>query len=79
LEYNGIVGSEGGFMHYGPAKYAFLFRPSMTAKLLEALAPEKPRVIFMAADHKPWNWWLHSPLETQLCIASCSANGSNVW
>jgi hypothetical protein len=79
LAYNDIVATEGGFMHYGPAKEAFLFKPSFTAKLLEAVAPDKPRVIFMAADHKPWSWWPHTPAETALCIASCAANGANVW
>ncbi len=79
LKYNDILGTEGGFMFYGPAKDAFLWRPSLTSKLLEAIAPEKPRVIFMAADHKPWNWWLHSPLETKLCISSVIANAANIW
>lgn len=79
LKYNDILGTEGGFMFYAPAKNAFLWRPSFTSKLLEAVAPEKPRVIFMAADHKPWNWWLHSPAETKLCIASVTANDANIW
>lgn len=79
LKYNDIVGSEGGFMHYAPAKNAFLWKPSFTAKLLEALSPDKPRVVFMAADHKPWSFWPHTPAETALCIASCIANGSNIW
>jgi len=79
LVYNDIVATEGGFMHYGPAKEAFLFKPSFTSKLLEGVAPDKPRVIFMAADHKPWSWWPHTPAETALCIASCAANGANVW
>jgi hypothetical protein len=79
LAYNDIVGTEGGFMPYGPAQDEFLWKPSFAAKILEAVAPEKPRVIFMAADHKPWNWWLHSPLETRLCIASTIANGANIW
>jgi hypothetical protein len=79
LAVNDIVATEGGFMHYGPAKEAFLFKPSFTAKLLEAVSPDKPRVIFMAADHKPWSWWPHTPIETELCIASCSASGANVW
>lgn len=79
LKYNDILGTEGGFMFYGPAKKAYLWRPSFTAKLIEAVAPEKPRVIFMAADHKPWSWWMHSPLETKLCISSVTANGANTW
>ena len=79
LKYNDILGTEGGFMFYGPAKSAYLWHPSFTARLTEAVAPDKPRVIFMAADHKPWSWWLHSPLETQLCIASVTANSANIW
>ena len=79
LKYNDILGSEGGFMFYEPAKNAFLWRPSFTSKLIEAVAPEKSRVIFMAADHKPWSWWMHSPLETKLCIASVIANDANIW
>jgi len=79
LKYNDIVGTEGGFMFYGPAKNSFLWRPSFTSKLIEAVAPDKPRVIFMAADHKPWSWWMHSPLETKLCITSVTANGANIW
>ncbi len=79
MKYNDIIGTEGGFMFYGPAKNSFLWRPSFTSKLLEAFAPDKPRVIFMAADHKPWSWWMHSPLETMLCITSVTANGANIW
>jgi len=79
LKYNDILGTEGGFQFYQPAKKAFLWRPSLAAKLLEALAPEKPRVIFMAADHKPWSWWMHSLLETKLCISSITANAANIW
>ncbi len=79
LKYNDILGTEGGFMFYGPAKKAYLWRPSFTARLEEAVAPGKPRVIFMAADHKPWSWWMHTPLETKLCIASVTANAANIW
>ncbi|MBN1349200.1 beta-galactosidase trimerization domain-containing protein [candidate division KSB1 bacterium] len=79
LTYNDILGTEGGFMFYGPPKKSFLWRPGFTAKLLEGTAPDKPRVIFMAGDQKPWSWYLHSPMETRLCIASCVSNAANVW
>ncbi|MBN2091487.1 beta-galactosidase trimerization domain-containing protein [candidate division KSB1 bacterium] len=79
LEYNDLIGTEGGFMFYDPPKDAFLWRPGLAAKLIAALPTQKPRVIFMAGDQKPWSWYLHSPAETQLCIASCVANGANVW
>lgn len=79
LEYNDIVGSEGGFMFYGPARNAPLWKPSMRAKILEAVAPAKPRVVFVAADHKPWSWYPHSPVETRLAIASSVANAAGIW
>jgi len=79
LNYNDILGTEGGFMFYEPAKNGFLWKTSYTARMIEAVAPDKPRVIFMAADHKPWSWWLHTALETKLCIASTSANAANIW
>ncbi len=79
LPCNDILGTEGGFMFYGPAKDAYLWKPSLAAKALEALAPAKPRVVFMAADQKPWSWYPHTPVETQLCIASSVANGAGIW
>lgn len=79
LAWNDIAGTEGGFQHYSPARNAFLFKPSFTARLLEAVAPDKSRVIFMAADHKPWSWWMHTPVETVHTIASCAASGASVW
>ncbi len=79
LPCNDILGTEGGFMFYGPAKDFPLWHPSISAKLLEALAAEKPRVIFMAANHTPWSWLMHTPTETRLCIASAAAHGSNLW
>ncbi len=79
LQYNDIVGTEGGFMFYGPPKNAYLWRVGFQTRLLEAIVPEKPRVIFMAGDQKPWSWYHHQPAETALCIASVVANGGNVW
>ncbi|MBU4199263.1 MAG: beta-galactosidase trimerization domain-containing protein [Verrucomicrobia bacterium] len=79
LVYNDIVGTEGGFMFYGPPKNGYLWKPSMAAKVLEAIAPDKPRVVFMAADQKPWNYYQHTATETELCIGSIIANGANLW
>lgn len=79
LEYNDIVGTEGGFMFYAPAKNAYLWKATIAAKVLEAVAPRKPRVIFMAGDQKPWSWYMHTPSETRLCIASTVASGANIW
>ncbi len=66
-------------MFYGAPKDARLFKPSLCAKMLEAAAPERSRVVFMAADQKPWSWLPHAPAETRLCIASAVANGANIW
>ncbi|MFO7899789.1 MAG: beta-galactosidase trimerization domain-containing protein [Planctomycetota bacterium] len=79
LEINDLVGTEGGFMFYRPPRDAGLWEPTLAAKLLEAVAPEKPRVIFVAGDQKPWSWVMHTPAETRLCLASSSANAANVW
>jgi hypothetical protein len=79
LAVNDIVGTEGGFMFYGPPRNSFLWRPGFEARLLEALAPAKPRVIFMAADQKPWSWYPHTAAETTLAMASIAANGANIW
>jgi len=79
LEYNDILGTEGGFMFYGPPRGAGIWKPSAAAKILEALAPDRPRVVFMAGDQKPWSWYMHAPAETELCMASTVANGANIW
>lgn len=79
LDYNDIVGTEGGFMFYGPPKNAYVYKPSISAKVLEAVAPDRPRVIFMAGDQKSWSWVMHTGPETTLCIASTIANGANIW
>ena len=79
LSYNDLIGTEGGFQFYGPPKNAEIWRCGMHARLVEAVAGEKPKIIFMAGDHKPWSWYLHTPAETKLCYASTLANGSSVW
>lgn len=79
LACNDIVGTEGGFQFYGPAKDANLWRCGACAKMAEASADGKPTVIFMAGDQKSWNWYLHSPAESTLMYMSTIANGASVW
>lgn len=79
LSYNDIIGTEGGFQFGGPPKQTDLWRCGVSARMTEALADGKPTVIFMAGDHKPWSWYLHTPSETKLCYASTIANGASVW
>ncbi|MCK5843346.1 MAG: beta-galactosidase trimerization domain-containing protein, partial [Victivallales bacterium] len=79
LSYNDIVGTEGGFQFGGPPKQTDLWRCGVSARMTEAVADGKPTIIFMAGDHKPWSWYLHTPAETKLCYASTIANGASVW
>lgn len=79
LSYNDIIGTEGGFQFYGPPKGCDIWRCGIHAKFVDAVAGDKRRVIFMAGDHKPWSWYLHTPAETKLCYASTLANGASVW
>lgn len=79
LACNDWIGTEGGFQFYGRPADTNLWRCGMHAKLVEAVAGPKPRVIFMAGDHKPWSWYLHTPSETRLCYASILANGAGAW
>jgi hypothetical protein len=76
--YQDIVGAEGGFI-YGKLIDSPIFKPGMTAKGLEAQAPDKPRVIFIAHKHSPWN---RNPLpgpELKIECAQTLANGANYW
>jgi len=77
LQYNDILGTEGGFFALNKSSYNW--KPSVTAKTLEALNPDKPRVNFMAGNHYPLSWYMHNAVESKLCIASSVANACNVW
>ena len=77
LQYNDILGTEGGFFDMN--KWAYNWKPGVTARTLEALAPDKPRVNFMAGNHYPLSWYMHNAAETKLCIASSVAHDCNVW
>ncbi|MGC8795083.1 MAG: beta-galactosidase trimerization domain-containing protein, partial [Bryobacteraceae bacterium] len=73
-----LLGSEGGFI-YGDLTRTSLWKPSLTARLLETQAPNKPRVIFAAAAHKPWTFSMLPAPELRLLYADSIANGANVW
>ena len=77
-KYQDLVGAEGGFEYYNLIESPF-FKCSMTAKLLEAQAPSKPRVIFIAAKHSPWNRETLTPAELKLRCAETLANGAYYW
>ena len=74
-----IVGTEGGFFFYIEPKRQPFWNCARAAKLAEAVAGDRPTVIFFAGDHKPWGWFLHTPAETALCYISAIGNGASVW
>ena len=74
-----IIGTEGGFFYYFEPKNHEQWYCSSSAKLAEAVAGDKPTVIFFAGDHKPWGWFMHTPAETALCYISAIGNGASVW
>lgn len=74
-----LVGIEGGFFFYCEPRKLPYWRCSVFAKMAEAAAQGKPTVIFFAADHKSWGWYLHTPTELRLCYADAIANGASVW
>jgi hypothetical protein len=79
LPYMDWIGSEGGFLFYGFPQRAHLWKVGSTAKMLESIAPDKPRVIFIDGANCPWNYIMHTPDETRLMIASTAANAANHW
>ena len=76
--YQDLVGAEGGFEYYNLSLSPY-YKCGLTAKLLEAQAPDKPRVVFIAAKHSPWNRETLTPAELKLRCAETLANGANYW
>ena len=77
-EQQDILGSEGGFI-YGDLTQLPMWKPGLTARLLETQAPHKPRVIFNAAAHKPWTYSVLPAPEQRLLYADTIANGASTW
>lgn len=73
-----LLGSEGGFI-YGDLTRIPMWKPGLTARLLETQAGGKPTVIFSAAAHKPWTFSLLPDPELRLLYAATIANGASVW
>ena len=73
-----LVGAEGGFEYYNLFETP-VFKPGLTAKLLEAQVPEKPRVVFIAANHSPWCREMLTPAELLNRCAQTLANGAFYW
>ena len=73
-----LLGSEGGFI-YNDLTRIPLWKPGLTARLLETQAGGKPRIIFSAAAHKPWTFSLLPSPELRLLYADTIANAAGVW
>ncbi len=73
-----LLGSEGGFIGGDLARVP-IWKPGVTARLLEAQSPTKPRVIFSAAGHKPWAFSVLPEAELRLLYAGTIANAASVW
>ena len=73
-----LLGSEGGFIG-GDLTRVPIWKPGVTARLLESQAGGKPRIIFSAAGHKPWTFSLLPPPELRLLYAGTIANAAGVW
>lgn len=78
VEEQDLLGSEGGFLG-GDLTRVPVWKPGLTARLLETQAEGKPRVIFSAASHKPWTFSLLPNPELRLLYADTIANGASVW
>jgi hypothetical protein len=73
-----LLGSEGGFIG-GDLTRVPLWKPGLTARLLETQAAGKPTVIFSAASHKPWTFSILPDAELRLLYADSIANAASVW
>ncbi len=73
-----IVGAEGGFLG-GVLGQVPLWKPAMSAKLLETQAAGKPTVIFTAGHHCGFDRCTIPPAETALLYAGTIAHGASPW
>ncbi|MCM8818220.1 MAG: beta-galactosidase trimerization domain-containing protein [Candidatus Omnitrophica bacterium] len=78
IKYTDILGAEGGFI-YNDLNLTPIYKPGITAKLLNSQSDGKPVVIFDCAGHKPWSWYLLPDKEVKILMYETIANGGNVW
>jgi len=73
-----LLGSEGGYL-YGDLRWVPIWKPGVTARLLETQSPDKLRVIFSSARPGPWNYSNHTEPELRLLYAGTVANAAGVF
>lgn len=75
--YVDLIGTEGGFVWVDKA--ITMWHVSPMVKMAETVCNGKPRVCFIAGDHKPWSYYMHTAHETEIFYAQSIAYGANVW
>lgn len=78
IKHTDILGAEGGFI-YRDLNQTPIYKPGITARILNNQAEGKPTVVFDCAGHKPWSWYLLPGTEISILLAETIANGSNYW
>lgn len=75
--YVDMIGAEGGFVWL--KKDTTLWHLSAPIKMAETVSRGKPVVCFIAGDHKPWSYYMHTACETNILYAQTIAHGANIW
>ncbi len=75
--YTDLIGTEGGFVWVD--KGITMWHVSPMVKMAESVCHGKPRVCFIAGDHKPWSYYMHTECETNIFYAQSIAYDANVW
>jgi hypothetical protein len=74
-----FVGAEGGFIGYRPLSGVFPFNAGLAAKVLEARAAGRGRVIFSDCGFKKFDYHAHPKGEIARMYAGTIANGASPW
>lgn len=78
IAYQDALLAEGGFL-YSDLRKTPIWKPGLTAKLLETQAEGKPYIVAIAGRLGPWSRYLLPHAETWLTYAEAIANGANIW
>jgi hypothetical protein len=73
-----LLGAEGGYLS-GELPRIPIWKPGVTARLLEAQAPDKLRVVYCSGRPGPWNFSQYPEPELCLLYAETIANAASVF
>ncbi len=74
-----LIGAEGGFIGYTPLRGQFRYKTGAMAKVLEAVDPAKPRVVFIDHAFKKYDYYPLTASEARLMYGATIANGAWPW